>query len=730
MREKRRIVFALLLCLALPAAALAQEAATATEKAVPADVLVFAQVKDFSALTSEFEQTLVAKTIGESEMLDAARDALVDILRFACAYSLDTTYAEIKEVVGKNIAIAVFDGTDGRALPPIAVVVDISATKEKFQKLLGEKIRPKLVAIAGEQALSQKTEDGKTVECLRLPNQKEIYFATVGDVFVFGNLDGVKKMMVADAPRLADDPTYKAVRAATDVPTGFTAYLNLVPIWAHFETEWQNNPADKAGLEALGLMGIRALAASAKFEGQGLHDKFFVYTGDQRVGLLDHFASQPPQPPKSAALVPRQYALYARLLTGGGLKLFDAFKEMLRATEGEQAAQGIEQMRTVVQQQAMLDVEQDIIATLGNEVFLAADLSALTTGQKPKFSDFTFVAGAEVSDPTKLEGSLAQLFSSPLFANQGVALDSFDHNGTTIHVLSFPQKPAIRPSYAFVGGFFVFSLRTEAIQAVVDTAKAGNGLAKSEDYAAVMGKLPAESNLSAYLDTGRLARGLVAALGPKAPPKAKPFVPVLAALAEKLTGMGIAARGVSNGIMAESCSPVGGPTFLLAAVSLGSLCKPSDVRALAETQKRLNKIEAALRVYKQRTGVYPASLSALTPKPFKRVPLDPFSKDGAPFQYLSTTTADAAPAPVAGQPAPAPVQPAKPSMFLLWSVGPDRKPDITAAEMTIEQWKAKGESNAPADVEFVKQKVYQFKKEQNADERDQFDEGDVVRVGM
>ncbi|MEW6355883.1 MAG: DUF3352 domain-containing protein [Planctomycetota bacterium] len=729
----RKNAFALLLIMALSAAVVAQEAPNPIERIMPADALVFVQIKDFTGMSKAFEETLVAKTINESEMLDAARDALIDVTRFFCAYAMDITYADLKEIVGTNVAIAVFEGTDPRATAPAVVVMDISRAKEKFQSLLNQKIKPKLAAIGGAEIFGQTTIGDKTVESIKGPKGQTVYFAIMNDVFAFGTLDGMKKLMVADAPRLAESPGYKAVKAAVDAPTGVTAYLNVEALWGHFETEWQHAPTEKAGFDALGITTVKAIGASTKFEGQGMGDKFFVYTGPERTGLLNHFASQPPQAPKSDALVPKEYALYARLLTGGGIKLWEAFKELLRQTEGEQAIMGIEQMRLVVQQQAMVDVEQDIFAQFGNEAFVAVDLSGLTFDRKPRFTDFNFVFGMEASDPVRLQGSIAQLWLAPMLADQGIAVDSFDHNGTTVYVVGLPRAPMVRPTYAFINGFFIFSLKTEPIQQVIDTVKAGTPLAKKEDYTSVMGKLPAESNLSAYLDVGGLARALVAALGPRAPAKAKPFIPVLTAIAEKLTGMGLAAKGVDNGIMLESRSPIGGPTFVLAVASIAELGKPSGQRTLEEAQKRLTKVERAIQQYKQRTGRYPASLAELTPKPLKNLPLDPFATDGRTFQYLSTTRpAPAPPPPAAGAPAAQPQPqpqppPAGPSMFMLWSVGPDGKQDISPDEMTIEQWKAKVDSNAPADVDFLKAKIWQYKKEVNADEQDSYDEGDMMK---
>ncbi|NOZ22721.1 MAG: DUF3352 domain-containing protein [Planctomycetes bacterium] len=730
MREKRFALFVALLTLALPAAAIAQEASNAIEKMMPADALVFIQIKDFTGLSKAFDETLVAKTINESEMLDAARDALIDIARFGCAYAMDITYNDLKEVIGKNVGIAVFEGTDPRATAPVVVAVDISGTKEKFQSLLNEKIKPKLTSIGGAEALGQTTIGDKTVESLKLPKGKTVYFAIIGDVFAFGTLDGMKKLMADDAPRLAESPGYKTVKGAVDIPSGVTAYLNVEVLWGRFETEWQFAPTEKAELDALGVTAIQAIGASTKFEGQGMRDKLFVYTGPERTGILNHFASEPPQAPKSDALVPKEYALYARLLTGGGTKLWEAFKDLLRQTEGEQAITGIEQMRLVIQQQAMLDVEQDIIAQFGNEAFVAVDLSALTLGRKPRFTDFNFIVGMEVSDPVRLQGSIAQLFYAPMLMDQGIALDSFDYNGTTVYVVGLPRAPMLRPSYAFVEGFFVFSFKTESIQQVIDTVKAGTPLAKSEDYKAVMAKLSTQSNLSAYLDMGSLARGLVAALGPKAPPTAKPFIPVLAALSEKLTGMGVTAKGVDNGIVLESQSPIGGPTFVLALASAIELAKPTDQRNVETAQKRLAKVAKALEQYKRRNGVYPASLAELTPKPLKYLPLDPFAKDGRTLQYISTTRPAPAPAaPGAGgqvaQPQPPPA--AGPSMFMLWSIGPDGKQDISPDEMSIEQWKAKATSKAPADIEFLKAKVWQYEKKKYPDEQDIYDEGDMVK---
>jgi len=726
----RRVLF-ILAVLAVTAAygrGAAAEGASAVEKAVPADALVLVQIKDLNSITESFDKTILADAINESEVLRSGRELLQALLRFGSVYLTGVQYEELKGLLGKNVGIVLFDTDDDRSRAPVAFIFDISHDREKFLDLLNNKVKPHLAQIAQKEIFSKEDLGGVQVEKIVLP-KGPAYFLTKGDVFIIGTREAVARLAGTIQTPMSSNPAYAAVKAKVAVDAGMTVFLNVDALWQRQQEEWRVNPAERANLEVLGLLSIKALGAGTCFDGRVMQDRIFIYTGTRPTGVLGHLASQKPKPAKSAGLVPKGYSLYVTLQTGGGRNFMDMIKTTIIQVRGEQALAGWEQFRAAVMQGAAVDVETDLVGQFGNEFFLAADLKSLSGG-KPNPAELPWVIGWQALDEGKISAAIGQIVYSEFFIRQGVTLDTYKYKGIDVNVLALPKNPAVQPGYAFIDGFLCFSFQTRNIEAVIDARAEGNVLTKQDDYGGLVEKLPRNPNMLVYFDAGGMARALMPVLGRKLPPNLRPLAPELRAAAQKLTGLCLAVTATEGGIAGQCYSPVGGPCFFLTALSLGELGKARDARRIAAAQKRMKTIQNAIRKYREQTGVYPTTLNELVPRPLKKMPLDPFA-EGAPFRYIPARGA----APGAGQPAGAqtaapagarPAQPGGPMGYILFSVGPDRKLDIDPTKHSFEELRTKAESPTAADIEWVKSVVYQFKKEEFSDERDPFDEGDIV----
>jgi len=686
------------------------------EKTVPADALLFIQATDIPSIEKAFQETTLAAAINESEMADAARDLVRDLLRFISIYATDVSYAEMKKMLGRNIGLVVFEPADDRSNAPTALLFDISHCAAEFREKLEKRIKPRLQMLSRTESFAPETIEGFTIETLSLPNGKRLSFVVKDDVLVMGDKDAISRILKG----AVSNPVYTNAVKPVFVPAGLNFFLNVDAIWQGKEAEWTEDPTARTRLDALGVTGIRAVAASSTFEGTGIRDRFFVSAPAPRSGILDHFCKQPAQEPRSVKLVPRDCSLYLTVQTGGGKALFDAVKNTIAQVKGDQALFGFEQFKIAIIQNTGVDIEQDIIGQLGNEFFVAADLRGLAAGGRT-IENISLLVGFEAPDKARLQGAIGQIIFSDYAIRNGITLDTYKYKGTDIHAISLPQRPQLQPGYTFIDGFFVLSPKVKAIEKLLDARDAGETLAQSENYKVVFGKISPRSNLLLYINIPQLLTAVAPKLQQSAPKNAQPLLAAVTALTEKLGGLGLTLTATEQGIVGDSYSTSGGPVLLLSLAWLDRLRKPRDVQRIVDAHKRMARIRKAIAVYKMRTGTYPVTLDELVPNYIKQLPPDPFGKGGAQFYYLSSSQVALA---------PAPQQPTTATGYVIISVGPDRKLDIDPNQVTFAQLHARATSTKPGDIDWLKKVVYQYKKEIYPDEKDMFDEGDIVVFGQ
>jgi hypothetical protein len=656
-------------------------------------------------------------------------------------------------MVDKGFGLVLLAGKDEFQKPPTAIVVDVSGNKAAFEEMLSAKIIPRLKTFAEKLALESEDFDGVKVYKFTPPGQGKQpgYFGVIGDTFAMGTEAGVKALIATSKgqPNIGSVAAFQSAKQATAIDAGAFVYVNLGAVLGGKEAE--EDSARKKALDALGINGVQCISASATFEGKGVRERVFVVTGKEKSGLLKHFADQPAKAPVSVALVPQGFSLYLALQSGGGPKVYQALKAFVQEVAGDEGLARFQAVEQTFQQQAQLDIEQDIFGPMGNEAFAAVDLRKLVEvlpERKPNWGDVQFIAGVEAQDAARLESSLAQLFFSQFFVQQGITVNKVRYKDSDLNVISDPRRPNVAPTYAFLDKFFVVASSTDAMKLVVDAREAKKSLATSEDFTQVQASLPKESNFTAYFDTKSVLPALLTAASEKGPLPLRPFLPALKTLADRMTGIGVALVNAPDGIRGEAYSPIGGPFWLVTLASLGNLTKSPVESKVAQTMRRMGQTEFAIRRFREATGRYPTTLAELVPEYLKKEPTDPFSPDHASLGYVllaggaAVTVPPAAPGapPQAGAPAPKPEGPAPSKAegpprtpgeiaYLLISIGPDGKKDIDPLDPNITQLLSKFNSQNPDDIALLKSKIYQYKKEIYPEKRALNDTGDIIRPG-
>ncbi|KPK62108.1 MAG: hypothetical protein AMK73_06800 [Planctomycetes bacterium SM23_32] len=243
--------------------------------------------------------------------------------------------------------------------------------------------------------------------------------------------------------------------------------------------------------------------------------------------------------------MPRDYALLASVQIGYGETLYSLIEETVRQNEGEVGVQNFRAGVDQVDHAFAVNVEWELLPTIGSEAFLAVRAPAaeqMARGGKPRPSDLALLIGFAVQDRDALKGLVERFAASPEAAQMGWQLITEGYNGQDYHTLRNIAGPA-GFSFAFVDGFVVGSKDAEALKPVLDAVASGEVLGAEPRYLAVSEHLPEVANVRAYVDSRPFREAALLGMERNAPPKARSFVPMLQEAVPDLGGYGLALVG-------------------------------------------------------------------------------------------------------------------------------------------------------------------------------------------
>ena len=715
-RSRSKLLAAALLCACFVGA---QPAAFCGELSgvVPSEALVFVEIRDLAGMAGPARETVLYEIFESSELLQGAVDAGLGIARLFTAYVTGSRFADLREVLMKDVALVIFDLPEGARLtepPPIALVADASGTERDLKQLFAETIKPHLTSLLHKSIrVTSKRRGAYVIETVTVPNKPPASFAFLDDVVCFGAEAAVQRIadaVAGEVPVLAANDAYVAVRKRTEVPSGVMLYVDINRLIERAQPRLEAKPKEMEGFRATGIISVKALGASTAFDGPGMRDKVAVYTGDEAIGMIGMGSKLAAAEFASAKFVPREHGAFVGLNFANGPALQQAIRQLIIDIKGQAAIDGIAVQARNFENMLGMSFQEQIIEQVGGEFFVAAKIpdvgQLIAEGRKPNPRDFALLFGLSVKNQDTLADALNSIIiSQPLF-NAGVSQDTYTFKEIDVTVLTIPKAKGATPSYAFVEGYLLFALFTEDLEKALDAYLAKETLATNEDFTSVRKRLPATSQGLIFADLRDTATALSALLAAKAPPKVKPFVPAISEAASKMFGLGLGLTTIEEGLLAETYSPVGGPCVFASLLSAGMLGKSRAGRGAEAVKDRMKKIRKALRRYRREQGAFPQSLDELVPKCIEELPGDPFAGE-VPFEYAQTADGN----------------------WILLSVGPDGKQDLELQGTSASKLRRLLASNDPADVAQMKASIFQHRKKAYADERGEDDEGDIVMLG-
>lgn len=301
---------------------------------------------------------------------------------------------------------------------------------------LGVIWQPGTDADALVRQLRQLTAQAQPPFPLKVVHTGELVALMVG----YENADGA---LGGPGKSLADDATFKAALGHVmkdPVAAVYVNYEKLLDTIANVAKTADPNAGDTfvKVRQSLGLTGLKRVIATSGFDGKDWGTMAFVEAPEPRTGLLKLISSEP-MSQQTLAIIP-QSATMAGAGRADLSSLLPTLRQTLREVHPEMADQCDEMLKNLTQQSGV-DIEKDLIGSLGDEWAYFTDPTIGGTG----LGSLTVVN--RLKDPSRFEHSLIKMQDFALqqiesmlgpAANVHLHFESVQIDGMTIHYLAVP----------------------------------------------------------------------------------------------------------------------------------------------------------------------------------------------------------------------------------------------------------------------------------------------------
>ncbi|MDB5329816.1 MAG: hypothetical protein JWP03_967 [Phycisphaerales bacterium] len=315
----------------------------------------------------------------------------------------------------------------------------------------------------------------------------------------------------ANGPKaLTTNPEFTKALAQVDKDAVITGYvdvaglLNLAGELAKMAPQEAQDMYPKVK-DALGLEGVHQIIWTQGFDGKQWGSRAFVAAPDPRPGLLGTLMQGKPISDEVLKAVPQNATIAA-----AGRFDVAGFISALRTAVGKvdpNAQQQFDQVLDQANQTVGMDVQKDLLATLGDEWAYYIDPAVLGKGAM----GFTLVN--RLKDPAKAEAALTKLedFINKFAAHQlkqeqvTIAFRRSKVGGLMIHYLAVP---AITPAWAIADGNLYVGLYPEVVaSAAAQVSGKGKSILDNPAFIAMREHVGGANKLTGvgFMDLPRLA---------------------------------------------------------------------------------------------------------------------------------------------------------------------------------------------------------------------------------
>ncbi|MBM4037271.1 MAG: DUF3352 domain-containing protein [Planctomycetes bacterium] len=525
---------------------------------VPEDALFYIEVSDPKGLWADFEQSGlrdIFRAVPQAELQLGIASAVV---RAVAQQRLGLPWDDFWTKFGSRLGLVVAESGGAARIP--VILLDASETKDELKKLLAGTVEPALTKAppgkGAPPAIADEAHGDVALRVIKGPGGGLAY-GFVGDALAIAEPAALKKLIDARARRsLAANEAFQKVRKAAAAPKGVVAYLNFAQVLAEHRPVLDGNPDLRRLFDAVGLTTVQWVAVASAFDGRGVRDKLHLHTGEKKLGLVRLLGKLTPGTSAAAQVLPKECPLLVSLNFKDGPELWQALVKFVEeAGQGEGLAK-LDEGKQNLKLQFGINLDDDFVAALGGEVFLAAnpDFVAEFAAKRraPENKDFAFILGARVAKPDAIKTTIHRLMAGQPGVAPAVERKTEAYQGVDIHTLVLPDA-ANQPAYAFVGEFFLAAKNAAVLRQCVDAQKdPAKALAASPRFRNVADPMPLKHHGIVYADLQSLLEAiLTAGKEPAEGQPVGPMVQVLGQLAGQLRGACATLSADENGITLE-----------------------------------------------------------------------------------------------------------------------------------------------------------------------------------
>jgi prepilin-type processing-associated H-X9-DG protein len=327
-----------------------------------------------------------------------------------------------------------------------------------------------------------------------------------GDLLVISNCEMAERVEESLSQREQFAAAMKQCRPDPAIVAYFDAekVLNVASLAINMGAPDQAKKMWQRALLTTGIAGIKRLVYTAGFDGKDWGSQAFVEAPQPRMGLLASLLDSQPvsddllkMAPKSSSWVAASRLDLAKLVSD----LRNAVSRM-----DPNAARHVEEVMGQVNQTLGLDVQKDLLASLGDQ-WLAFNSDQTGHG----------LLGMSVANPLRDSARLEKTLSSlEKMANAAMAKENEDGDGPTFAfettkigdvTVHYFAVPAIAPCWAIKNNTLYFALFPQILAAATEGAGGGESILANEDFNAARKRLDVTGKAISlsYMDLPRLA---------------------------------------------------------------------------------------------------------------------------------------------------------------------------------------------------------------------------------
>jgi hypothetical protein len=534
------------------------------EKIFPRDSLIYLSVSDMLFARENIKTTRLWTALNSAEVKPQF-ESLKEEFFAKTEERLGFNLKEMVDLMEKQVSFGVLKLPEKDKKPELLFAADVKKTKSKMKDLFEKKIEPALKNKGME--ITEVEYEGHPYRLVKKNDEPMFTYGFIGSVLTLANSEEAIRKAIkvekGDAPSIAKNDSLKAMKARVSYKRGVLAYADLKNLISKLKEKESGKKEEMDRAFALiGLEGLKAGVFCSSIERNGFHDRFFLSVEPKNGGIIGLALSQKPRQPKGINYIPKNISNMGILTFNDPDEIWVEIKEILKNNLSEEEYSKFEQKIAAFEKGFRLDVEEDILAPLGNEIGWAAltPKEMPSPGVKPSLamiSKTPFLVYLGAKDTEKF-GKVVEQMTALLSLALQTSSATEDHLGYTITYFTSDLLKS-SPGISLVDDFYLVASDKELIKKAIESGKEKKGIQENADYKLVTEGFPKKVNQLSYHDIPGILKNMAALIKEEGikEEQMKQILTILPAISNQLFGGASYIKVEKGGVYGESFSSTG-----------------------------------------------------------------------------------------------------------------------------------------------------------------------------